>query len=290
MTTFNETLISISTGKRNLVTSYDSGPPLVLMHGVTRCWQCYTPILPALTPRWTISGLDFRGHGKSERVNNSYRVVDYVEDGVALLNEHFNSPVVLYGHSLGAMVVAGVAAAVPDKVRAVIMEDPPFETMGSRIRKTALLSYYTGVSALLSKGLPVAELSRALAEVTFQHPETKETFRLGDFRDATTLRFMAHCLNQIDPTVFDPIIEARWLEGYDLSQIASAIQCPSLLLQADSEVGGMLFDVDADRFTELSADCTRARLDGVGHLIHWTHVGELLRHVIAFLESLEIDR
>ena len=68
-----------------------------------------------------------------------------------------------------------------------------------------------------------------------------------------------------------------------------ANRCPVLLLQGDVAAGGMLRDEDADRLAARLPDCTRIRLPGVGHLIHWTHTEATLRLVTAFLESLDRD-
>ena len=97
---------------------------------------------------------------------------------------------------------------------------------------------------------------------------------------------MASCLAQIDPDVLTPIIEARWLTGYDWEATLKAIHCPTLVLQADTAAGGMLMDADARRAQELIADCTLVRFPQVGHLIHWMSTQELLRHTSCFLESL----
>src|SRR5580692_5159456 len=56
-----------------------SGPPLVFLHGITRRWQDFLTLMPSLTPRWTVYGLDFRGHGRSDR-STSYLVADHVRD------------------------------------------------------------------------------------------------------------------------------------------------------------------------------------------------------------------
>jgi pimeloyl-ACP methyl ester carboxylesterase len=57
-----------------------SGPPMVLLHGSTQRWQFWQFLLPNLTSRWQVYLLDLRGHGKSGRVANQYRLVDYTRD------------------------------------------------------------------------------------------------------------------------------------------------------------------------------------------------------------------
>jgi pimeloyl-ACP methyl ester carboxylesterase len=240
----------------NIMRGPANGPPLVLFHGVLRRWSDFLPLLPALTTRWQVFAVDFRGHGESGFTTGNYRVVDYVHDAVAVIRELLTEPCVIYGHSLGAMVAAGAAAQAADRVRAVVLEDP------------------------------TPELAARLAEMKLRVPGKTEPVRFGDLRDACSLRYIASCLHQIDPDVLTPIVEGRWLEEYDWEKTLSGIHCPALLMQADGEAGGMLTSDDAQRARELIADCTLVSFPRTGHLLHWMATTELLRYVTNFLESL----
>ena len=120
-----------------------SSAPLVMHHGVTRRWQTFLPLFPSLNHRRAVYAFDARGHGGSSRASSGdYLVVDYVDDLVRIVNANFDRPVVLYGHSLGAMVVAAAAARLGQQVAAVIMEDPPMSAMGQHIDQSSLLSLF----------------------------------------------------------------------------------------------------------------------------------------------------
>ena len=282
----NEYILNRRGDRLNVATTGTPGQVLVLFHGVTRRWQDFVPLIPTLAARWEIHALDFPGHGGSDRIKGEYRTVDYVEQAIWFV-EQLDRPVVLIGHSLGAMVTAAVAAAAPERVRAIVLEDPPFETMGSRMAQTPLLSYFKGIQALLEPGKSVAQYARELAKLRFGPPGDERLLRLGDLRDPTALRFAASCLARVDPAVMPPIVEQRWLEGYDFHGLLSKIRCPVLLLQADKAVGGMLIDDDAESIESTVEDCTRIRFDDVGHLIHWNRTEETLKLVTGFLESLK---
>lgn len=74
-------------------------------------------------------------------------------------------PLVLFGHSLGAMVAAAVAAEVPDRVRAIILEDPPFHTLGNRIEGSAWQAQFIGMQEIARRGGSVEDITDALAEI-----------------------------------------------------------------------------------------------------------------------------
>jgi pimeloyl-ACP methyl ester carboxylesterase len=262
-----------------------SGPPLVFLHGVTRRWQDFLTLLPALAGRWQIHALDFRGHGGSGRAPGKYRVVDYVQDAVSLLDACVSEPAVIYGHSLGALVAAAVAAELPTRVRAVVLEDPPAPALIHNIRQTPFFNLFAGLHELAGSTQPVSEIARHLADVRLPGSDG-HSVRLGDLRDATALRFGARCLQNLDPAVLNPLLDGQWLTGYDWEQVLRSVRCPALLLRADEMCGGMLSAAAARTVSEQLADATRIDLPGCGHLIHWEQPEKTLRHVVGFLESI----
>src|SRR5262245_49718150 len=155
--------------------------PLLCLHGVTRRWQSFLPLIPALALRWQVYALDHRGHGKSERAM-SYFAIDYVPDAVSFLRHKIMLPTVVYGHSLGAMVALAVAAEAPDLVRAVILEDPPFDTMGVRISSYQLYSYFVALEPLAGKGMDLPHLVEKLGAIEIDTPGGKTALR--NVRDA----------------------------------------------------------------------------------------------------------
>ena len=261
-------------------------PPLLMLHGVTRRWSTFLPVIHALSLRWNVHALDFRGHGRSDRAD-SYHVVDYTEDVVAFVQEHFSSDVVIYGHSLGAMVAAAAAAQLGDRVTAVIMEDPPMETMGKSISENILHSFFAGLGQFAGDPRSTALIAKDLAEVQLRNPQSDRPVRLGDIRDPVQLRFTAASLKHVDPGVFKPILAGKWLSGYHAEHIFRSITCPALLMQADTNVGGMLTDVQAAQLTDWSPDLTHIKMTGIGHVMHVAATSQLVNLVHSFLESLD---
>lgn len=272
----------------NEATTNEGHWPLLMLHGVTRRWQSFLRVADSLAVRYQLHALDFRGHGKSDRTPGQYRVVDYAEDAVQYVRGRLNPPVVVYGHSLGAMVAAITAAECGDRVAGVILEDPPFQTMGRNIGKSAWLSLFRGFQGLTGDGRSVAEISRVLADLMLVDPNTQTGTRLGEVRDEAALRFTASCLKQLDPEVLAPIVAGEWLEGFDVRAVVQRVKCPVLLLQAELAAGGMLTDEDADSLKRWTDDLVHVRFPGCGHVIHWDRTQELLSAVHAFLGALDI--
>lgn len=285
---FDERQVEVRGIELNCASATVRAPSVVFVHGVLRRWTTFLPLFPALASRWQIIAIDQRGHGHSARAAaDSYQVVDYVDDLVDFLERHVTTPTVLYGHSLGAMVVAGAAAARPDLVRAIVLEDPPFETMGSRIRVSSLHGYFAQLHQLLPYTGDVAALAARLAQITLTEPSTGRSWQLGAVRDAVQLRYQAACLLAVDPAVLEPIVAGRWLAGYDWQQVLSAVRVPALVLQADETAGGMLVAVDASRVGQLLVDGSVVHFAGTGHSLHTARTVDVTNLVSAFLESLD---
>ena len=270
----------------NLVTHGLRRERLMFLHGVTRRWQTFRPLLGSLSAQYQTELLDFRGHGESERDAGSYRVIDYVGDAVAALRSKAPEPAIVYGHSLGAMVGAAAAAAEPSLVSALVLEDPPFETMGSRIGLGGLVEYFRELRKYAGSGPEIADLAARLANIPAQTAPDGAVITLGQVRGAASLRFTAANLLRLDPRTLDSVVEGRWLDGYSLEKVASSIKCPVLLVQAGG-ASGMLKDEDAERFEKNCRDCTRVRLGAAGHAIHWEAPQALLGAVLSFLSSVD---
>ena len=262
------------------------GPPLVLFHGVARGWQDFVPLAPALSTRWRLLAVDHRGHGRSTRCD-SYLVRDYVADAVDFVRESVNEPAVIYGHSLGAMVALAVAAELPAAVRAIVLEDPPLDTLGDQIARTPYQAMFTAYHDLIKNGAPEVDgLAAALADVLLAAVTGGPKMKLGRVRDPASLRFMARCLVELDPAVLPPLVAGHWLEGFSWQSLAERVTCPVLLLQGNEALGGMLRDADALVATQLLKRVTHVRVAEAGHLLHWQATEITLRLTLAFLESL----
>lgn len=267
---------------------HHSGPTLLFLHGVTRSARDWSLILSMLANRFTPCAIDLRGHGQSARSSQAYRVVNYVDDAVLIARSVIARPVVLVGHSLGAMVALAAAVRLREQAVAIVLEDPPFETLGTNVEDSIYFSQFNQFRDILraERWNSVQELARLLADVQLDNPKTQENARLGDIRDEASIRFHASTLAQMDPECLTPIVEGNWLNGYHWHEIADSIDVPVLVLQADPARGGMLTDDDLAILRARVRDLTVVRFSGVGHQIHSLARESYLSTVVPFLESI----
>lgn len=118
-----------------------TGPALVLLHGYSDSWASFSRVLPLFRPDLRVLVPDLRGHGDSSRPPlaegsagqsgdgetetgqpaTGYRIVDFAEDVVQLMNGLRIPKAVVLGHSMGGFVARRIAAFVEERVPRLIL-------------------------------------------------------------------------------------------------------------------------------------------------------------------------
>jgi pimeloyl-ACP methyl ester carboxylesterase len=105
---------------------YESaGPPLLLMHGLTRNSADFDGLAAHLAGRFKLIIPDQRGRGRSQYDPEpaQYNPATYVADMLALLDGLQISKATLIGTSMGGLMAMIMGAMAPQRVRAMILND-----------------------------------------------------------------------------------------------------------------------------------------------------------------------
>lgn len=111
---------------------YGAGPPLVLVHGsfsdhVTN-WQ---EVRALLADRYTVYAVARRGRGETT-ATQGHGLLDEARDVAAVLRTMPTA--FLLGHSYGAQTALAAAALAPERVRTLVLYEPPYPSLASGIR------------------------------------------------------------------------------------------------------------------------------------------------------------
>jgi len=273
-----EVRLNYAEGPRN-------GSPLVLLHGLGRRWQVFLPLIPALSMRWHIFAPDLRGHGKSGHVSRGYRGTQYSEDIIRFLRERVSAPAIVFGHSLGGLVGMWVACHHPELVRALILGDNMIVAEG--IPSPMYVTLFSNLRDLARKGGSVEEIAAGIGRIELSVAGDESVFiRNLPGNDEAYLLSWARCVAQADPDIYDMAVDGSALEGWSGETVLRGITCPTLLLQASRELGGLMSDADVALATRILPHHAHVKFRTLGHALFIQQPEPVLRAVTNFLESL----
>lgn len=264
-----------------------TGPPLILLHGVTASWQSFLTLIPFLTPYWQVYALDFRGHGRSGRTPGHYAVADYAADIRAFLGTQISSPAVILGHSLGGWVALTLAMSVPDLVQAIIVGDTPLTALSARGgADDSFVKTFAIWHTLLQSDLPLFELAQALGEVEARPGPDGSPQQFKDFWDQGELLYTARCLQLVDPDVLIQISQGRTTAEFDILDGLKRIGCPVLFLQGTPSYGALLTDAGLAAALEQAPQSAAVTIAGTGHGLHRDQPLAVAMAVHSFLSAI----
>ena len=298
---YTESNRTLSSGTRlNYVEGPDNGPAVLLLHAQSAAWRSYSRVLPGLAERFHVYAIDFAGHGGSARTPGRYDVHTLGRDVVEFVAEVIGAPVVLSGHSSGGLVAARVAAEAPDRVRAVLFEDPPFfSTDPGRAPDTFnYIDLATPAHEFLRLDPGADFTSHYIAHnawvgyfgggrdrvVSFAQRHRREhpdgPLKLW-FLPPRTNESFAH-MHEFDPEFAAAFHSFTWQDGFDQSATLARITQPTMLVHANWRITdrgvleGAMTDADAARAARRLGDCELRRVD-TGHRFHFEEPGLFAR-------------
>jgi pimeloyl-ACP methyl ester carboxylesterase len=156
-----------NTGTRVRLLSHGSGPPLVLLHGVSLSAAVWAPLFTALSG-WRLLAIDLPGHGLSDP--DRYRSGQVRPRARELIDDIFDAlgldEASVVGHSLGGMLALWYAAAGTTRIsRLVAIGEPAVALPGVRVRVPLSLLTVRGLGlAVLRSPSPRPVYRRLLAQ------------------------------------------------------------------------------------------------------------------------------
>lgn len=172
--------------------SYDKdgrGRPLVLVHGSFSDHQTnWELVRPLLAKQFTIHAIARRGRGETD-ATEGHSIADESRDVVALI-EAVAEPAFLLGHSFGAQVALAAAAQVPDRIRKLVLYEPPWPHICgkerlARLEELARVGDWHGVAATFlrdSLSVPPEEVDALRASELWPPIVADAEPTLGDLR------------------------------------------------------------------------------------------------------------
>jgi pimeloyl-ACP methyl ester carboxylesterase len=263
-----EKTFDTGTIKINYAEGPSNGAPFVLLHGATARWQELTHLLNGLENAWHVYACDMRGHGKSGW-GDSYAVTAIATDISEFITRKAGEPVILLGHSAGAIASLATAAQIPERIRSLIVLDPPLllREQGADFKNTN--QYFLRVYELLTHQRPADVIYSEL------YPNIDEAGR----------RYFEETYSNLDPKYVKTLLDGGSLDGVNLQTILEKITCPTLLLYGETERGGLVREQDVEFFKTHISDGTAIQIKNTGHLLHMDQPAKTLELIGQWLEN-----
>ncbi|WP_335933964.1 alpha/beta fold hydrolase [Streptomyces sp. PTD5-9] len=314
--------IEAPAGRLHLV-EQGTGPLVLLVHGFPESWYSWRRQLPALAAAgYRAVALDVRGYGRSSKpaATDAYRMLDLVEDNVALVRALGEERAVVVGHDWGSNIATASALLHPEVFRAVGLLSVPYAPPGGP-RPTDVFAQMGGdqefyVSYFQEPGRAEAEMEpdlrgwlagfyAAMSADTMPaqgEPDPHFVARTGGrLRDRFPAGKLPAWLTEDDLDVYAGEFERTGMTGAlnryrnmdrdweDLAQYGGApIKQPSLFIGGalDASTTWMADAIDAYPAT-LPGLVSSHILDGCGHWIQQERPEEVNRLLTAWLASLQ---
>jgi pimeloyl-ACP methyl ester carboxylesterase len=261
-----------------------NGPPLVLLHGLSRDWRSFSVLLPELPRHFHVFAVDLRGHGASSHVAGSYRISEFAQDVTEFVRTRFPSGAAIFGHSLGALVAMHVAANGNCVVKALILGDTMITP--ENFRRSLYAPLFRQLHELLRSTTSHAALAAGIGKILIPVPGLNEPVRIEELPGNTSeaLAEWAHCALQTDPDAIAMTVDGRAFEGWKPPEILPRISCPTLLLQGNPELDALLSDDDVKLALRLLPNARHIQFPLLGHALFMKQAKPVLKAVTEFLE------
>jgi pimeloyl-ACP methyl ester carboxylesterase len=238
------------------VVELGAGPPLLLVHGLSGCWQNWLETIPQLARTRRVIALDLPGFGASPMPREPITISGYARLLERLCDVLEVDAAAVVGNSMGGFVAAELALASPQ-----------------RVERLGLISAL-GVSNDALRREPALVAGRALAMTMAWGATRLELLARRPRLRRLALRFVAeHPEAMPAPLAYEvmrgsgkpgflPALEAC-LE-YPIRDRLPEVACPTLILWGESD--HIIPVKDADRFERLIPDARKVILPDTGHV------------------------
>jgi len=239
-----------------------AGPPLVLVAGMLSDGASWAPLLPLLTPHFTVIRPDNRTTGQTQPAGAPASLDAWAGDIAGLLHHLGIAHAHVAGHSLGGLIALHLSATAPARVdRLALLASAPLRLS----RNVALFRHFL---ALRGPGMAPDLWLRALFPWIFA-PQVYDDPAAVDLAVAQSLAYP-----------FTPSPEAMARQVAALDAVAGDLRLPASLPPTLALIGGADLLLPAATARASLPGVRVVELDGAGHSVHWDAPGTVARHLI----------
>ncbi|MEM8503987.1 MAG: alpha/beta fold hydrolase [Cyanobacteria bacterium P01_D01_bin.1] len=244
----------------------EEAAPFLLLHGAGASLEQWRENLLELARDRPVYALDLVGFGGSEKIANSVNTTLWMEQVADFWKVFLRRPMILTGHSLGALVALQTATTYPEQVERLIMLTLPAarqELGGAASKIGAVVESWFSSPVLIRPLFRLVRqpwLIRSALRVIARNPEKVDDGLVDGFirptRDRGAARMFCYLVKSRTADDFSPLTK-------DLVQ---QVQMPTLLLWGKCD---RVIPIDWGRYVDtLSDQLTFVEIEEAGHFFY----------------------
>lgn len=239
------------------------GDPLLVIPGITSPAATWGFVGERLGRHYDTYVIDTRGRGLSETpADADYSLDAYAGDAAGLADALGLRRFHLLGHSMGGRIAARAASRHADRLRRLILVDPPLSGPGRRQYVRSLQFYIDSIREARSGRLTIDSVRRTYPKWTDEQ-----------------LWQRVEWLHTCDEKAIEASL--RSFNDEDIHADLAALSIPTLLMAAGQ--GGVILDADIAELQTLAPSIRVARIDHCGHLIPFDDLEIFIDTAVDFL-------
>ena len=266
-----------------------SGEKIILIHGSSSDYRTWENQINVLSKNYHVIAYSRRYHYPNKKIEagNDYSMKEHVEDLRAFINYFGNTPVIIIGHSYGALMGIELACTNPEIIKKIILAEPPaIRLFVSNTPKPGEI-----ISLLIKR--PKTAISIIKLGATGIDPATKAAQK-KDMVSAMQLTAKAI----LGKKFFNNLSEKRKeqalinLTAAELTGSGFLPLNPEKLKQIDlpvllvtGEKSPKVFGNLADRLEELFINVKRVEISNASHIMHEDNFSEYNSNILMFLKE-----
>jgi pimeloyl-ACP methyl ester carboxylesterase len=251
--------------------------PLLLLHGAGSSLEQWRENLTALAQERPVYALDLLGFGGSEKVAIALNTDLWTAQVAAFWQTHLGRPMIVMGHSLGALVALQVATSHPEQVARLVMLTLPAarpEIGGAAAQIGARVENWFTSPLLVRSLFQLIRQPRLIATVLrqlYQDDQRVDAALLDSFIRPTQERGAAR--------TFCYLVKSRTTDSFSpmTRDLIPLLQMPALLLWGQRD---RVIPITWGRYVNrLNAQLTFVEVQGAGHFFYdeqATHLHDLI--------------
>lgn len=261
----------------NLKDNQKDKPALLFLHFNSANLHMWNGLIPHFKDDYRLLMPDLRGHGKSSKPDQGYRIEDMALDMQLLLKKLKVDSLYLIGSSMGAEVGTVLAAESSNRVKAIINEGALYKKIGKNSIKGDDINQTEKINEKLNE---IDKRKEEYYQTAQEYIETQKRFfqRAGLWNDNFEI-YIENNVCKTDQSKYrscHPVYASKeYLKNYfnfDLAEYYKKINCPVLFLPDRYEWENENIKASIESFGKLAGHYEIKILKGFIHEYGWMNV------------------